>query len=179
MSQFEFYTTENSPDEAQALLLEAEKSFGFVPNMYGYMAEAPVTIEAYEAVNKLLNKTAYSPAQVQVALLSASVENECGFCTVAHRAIGKMSKANQQTLDALGNNLEIEDASDKALSHFIRMLVKKRGCISEEELASFFKSGFSKRQALEAVLIVSIKMLSNYINHLTHPEPNPELTAML
>lgn len=29
------------------------------------------------------------------------------------------------------------------------------------------------------ILIVSIKTLSNYANHLTHPEPNKELLGML
>jgi len=39
--------------------------------------------------------------------------------------------------------------------------------------------GFTKQQILEVILIVSIKTLSNYINHLTNPEPNKELLDML
>jgi len=64
------------------------------------MAEAPTTIEAYLTLNSIIDKTSFTPGQQQVALLAASTENECDFCIAAHRAIGKMKQANQQTLDA-------------------------------------------------------------------------------
>lgn len=178
MSKFTFHTQENSAGKAKTLLDGIQKGYGFVPNLFGYMAEAPTTIEAYIALNELVGKTSFSPAQQQVALLAASVENGCEFCTVAHRAMGKMNQSNQQTLEALSNNTEINDASDRALATYIRQVVKKRGNTSDEDIQSFLDAGFTKQQVLEAVLIVSIKTLSNYINHLTNPEPNPELVKI-
>lgn len=179
MTTFTFYTPENSQGKAKELLTQAHQGYGFIPNLYAYMAEAPVTIEAYNQLNTLLGETAFTPAQQQVALLAASVENECDFCTVAHRAIGRASKANQQTLDALAGNDLIEDASDRALVDFVRTVVRLRGHASEVELQAFYDAGFTKRHVLEVVLIVSIKTLTNYINHITQPEPNAELQAML
>lgn len=58
-------------------------------------------------------------------MLAASVENDCDFCVVAHRAIGKMKKADQQTLDALGSGTEINDPKDRALVSFVRSVTKK------------------------------------------------------
>ena len=179
MTGFTFYTPENTSGHTKELLEGIGKGYGYVPNLFAYMAEAPTTVEAYLALNDLVTKTSLSPAQQQIALLTVSVENDCNFCTVAHRAIGKMKGANMQTLTALATGSAITDAKDSALATFTQAIVKTRGRVSEAEIQSFLAAGFTKQQILEVILIVSIKTLSNYINHLTQPEPNPELLAMI
>ncbi len=179
MNHFNFHTQENTQGKTKALLDDIQQGYGFIPNLFAYMAEAPTTIEAYLAMNDLVSKSSFSPAQQQVALLAASVENNCDFCIIAHRAIGKMSRANPQTLDALHSGSEIEDPSDRALASYVRKVVKQRGLMSDEDIQTFLDAGFSRQQLLEVVLIVSIKTLSNYINHITNPEPNKELLEML
>ncbi len=179
MTNFNFYTLDTASKEAKPILEQIQKSYGFVPNLFAYMAEAPTTLEAYLTLNKIIEKTSLTPAQRQVALLAVSVENECDFCTVAHRAIGKMAQANQQTLNALNAKEQISDMKDAALAKFVQSVVKDRGNISEKTISEFLNAGFTKQQILEVMIIVSIKTLSNYINHLTKPEPNNELLSML
>ncbi len=179
MADFKFHTPENTSGETRQLLQGILKGYGFFPNLYGYMAEAPVTIEAYLALNEMLAKTSFTPAQQQVALLAVSVENDCEFCTIAHRAIGKMKGAKAETLAALASHAKIADAGDRALAAFTRAVVKKRGRPDEAEIRAFMDAGFTRRQIMEVILIVAIKTLTNYINHLTSPEPNKELLAML
>ena len=103
MVNFTFHTPENTSGPTKELLTGIQKGYGFFPNMFGYMAEAPTTVEAYLALNDLVSKTSLTPAQQQVALLAVSMENDCEFCTIAHRAIGKMKNANEQTLTALNS----------------------------------------------------------------------------
>jgi len=162
MIDFSFYTIETASDEAKPILEQIQKGYGFVPNLFAYMAEAPTTLEAYLALNKIIEKTSFTPAQQQVALLAVSVENQCDFCTAAHRAIGKMKQANQQTLDALKTEDSINDSSDAALAKFTQSVVSKRGRLSENEINEFLSAGFTKQQVLEVMIIVSIKTLSNY-----------------
>lgn len=179
MTDFTFHTPENTTGHTKELLEGLRKRNGFVHNLFAYMAEAPTTVEAYLALNELVSKTSLSPAQQQVALLAVSVENGCEFCTVVHRAIGKMKGASVQTLTALASHSGIADIKDRALAAFTQTIVKKRGRPSEAEIQSFLDTGFTRQQILEVILIVSIKTLSNYINHLTNPEPNKEVLAML
>ncbi len=179
MTTFTFHTPQTTDGQNKALLENIQQDYGFIPNLFAYMAEAPTTIEAYLAMNKFIANGSFTPAQQQVALLAASVENGCDFCITAHRAIGKMSKANPQTLDALHNHGKIEDRSDRVLANYVRKVIKQRGYMSDEDMQAFCDAGFNKQQLLEVVLIVSIKTLSNYINHITKPEPNKELLAML
>jgi len=179
MSKFTFYTEENASPEVRAIFSDIQKTYGFVPNLFAYMAEAPTTLKAYLNLNELVSKTSFSPAQQQLALLSVSVENECGFCSVAHQAIGKMKKASEQSIQSIVNQTEIEDENDRALVSFVRTINQTRGNPGEQAIDAFLNAGFSKQQILEVVLIVAIKTLSNYINHMTLPEPNQELLNMI
>lgn len=179
MVNFTFHSPENTSGSTKELLAGIQKGYGFFPNLFGYMAEAPTTVEAYLALNALVSKTSLTPAQQQVALLAVSVENDCEFCTVAHRAMGKMKNASPQTLNAVSSHSTINDPQDSALVVFAQTVTKNRGRPSEAEVQAFLNAGFNKKQILEVILIVTIKTLSNYINHLTHPEPNKELLGML
>jgi hypothetical protein len=51
MTTFTHYTPESAKPEAQVLLNNIQSGYGFIPNLFAYMAEAPVTIEAYLALN--------------------------------------------------------------------------------------------------------------------------------
>jgi len=179
MSEFTLYRQETTTGETKDLLAGIERGYGFVPNLFAYMAEAPTTIKAYLELSQLISKGTLSAAQQQVVMLAVSVENCCVFCIAAHRAIGKMNHANQQTLDALNSGTTIIDDSDRALVSYVRMVVKQRGFMAKEDMQSFIDAGFTQAQILEVVLIVSFKTLSNYINHITQPKVNEELLNML
>ncbi len=178
-TEFTAYTVETAPAEARELLQGVTRGFGFLPNLFSHMAEAPVTIEAYLKLNELIARSSLTPAQAQVALLSASVENDCHFCSVAHRALGKKNGANPQTLSALADHQTIENPEDRALAKFTRSMVQKRGWVDDQDIADFLAAGFTRQQVFEVILVVTIKTLSNYSNNLSHPEPNPEFLAML
>jgi AhpD family alkylhydroperoxidase len=179
MTTFTHYTPESAKPEAQVLLNNIQSGYGFIPNLFAYMAEAPVTIEAYLALNELIAKSSLTPAQAQTALLTVSLENNCDFCATAHRAIGKKSGINPQTVESLLNNQPIKDAKDDALVTLTRAIVRERGWLADEQIDAFIDSGFTKQQVFEVILVVTIKTLSNYSNHLTKPEVNPELLGML
>ncbi len=53
-------------------------------------------------------------------------------------------------------------------------MVKERGWVTGEPLESFLDAGFTDQQALEVVLGVAMKTLSNYANHLTGTLTNAE-----
>jgi len=170
---------ETAPAKSKALLQDVQQKYGFVPNLFWPMAEAPAVIEAYLTLNQLVSQTSLSPEQQQIALLAVSAINECDFCTVAHSALSKINKVKEQTINALRHGDEIEDRQDRALAQLAQSFVHNRGWAPDADLQTFLDAGFSKQQVLEVILIVTIKTLSNYTNHITKPEPNPELLEML
>ncbi len=58
---------------------------------------------------------------------------------------------------------------------FVRTLVTERGWAPEAEVNRFLEAGFDKSNVFDLILAVSLKTLSNYSNHLSQPELNPEL----
>ena len=53
-------------------------------------------------------------------------------------------------------------------------MVQERGWVVGAPLTAFLSAGFTPRQALEVVLGVTMKTLSNYANHLTETMINQE-----
>jgi alkylhydroperoxidase family enzyme len=48
-------------------------------------------------------------------------------------------------------------------------IVEKRGWLSDGDVGDFLDHGYSKSQLLDVMVGISMKTLSNYINHLTDP----------
>jgi uncharacterized peroxidase-related enzyme len=179
MSHFPYHTTETATGEAKELLDTINTGYGFVPNLFGYMAEAPATLKAYLQLNTLLAETSFTGAQLQVALLKVSLLNKCDFCAVAHQAMAKKFSSNEQSVQAVLDDSVIEDTQDKAIITVITSIVNNKGWTPAEDLQAFWDAGFTQKHYLELILVVTIKTLSNYINHQTTPEVNPELLSMI
>ena len=45
-------------------------------------------------------------------------------------------------------------------------MVRNRGNVDDSAVQAFFDAGYEKRQLLEVVLVVSQKVMSNYVNHI-------------
>jgi hypothetical protein len=72
--KFVVHTTETAPPASREDLETAEKLFGFVPNLLGVLAAAPLAL-AYIILTKLLEDASLSPVEQQVVMLAGSHEN--------------------------------------------------------------------------------------------------------
>ncbi len=64
-----------------------------------------------------------------------------------------------------------------ALSGFAAAMVEKRGWVSDAQIAAFLDAGFTKGHVLDVVLAVSMKTLSNYVNHIADTPLDAALEA--
>jgi uncharacterized peroxidase-related enzyme len=178
MTDFTLYNENTAPDSTKNMLKEVKAAYGMVPNLYGYLAESPVALNAYLHINdQLMKSSSLTPIQVQVALLAISEVNGCEFCIAAHSWVGGSLKANEQTVAAIREGGDINDAQDKALVDFVRALVNERGFVSDEITDAFLTAGFSRENMFDLLVCNMLKSLSNYANHITKTQVNPELAA--
>ncbi len=170
MSTFKLYTLASAPAGSLPILEAANKGLGFIPNLYAHLAESPVTLEAYKQLGALLEKSAFTPVEQQTILLAVSVENRCAYCVAAHSFIARnMVKADAAIISALRTGGSLPDTKLNALATFTRAVVRERGWVADsQELKNFFAAGYTKQHALEVILGVAMKTLSNYANHLTN-----------
>lgn len=166
MTRFETYSLETAPDKSKDVLETVNKTYGFVPNLLGTMAEAPALAEAYLAIGKLFGKTSFSETERQVISLSVSRRNGCDYCVSAHSTIAKNNKVDERVIDAIRDDDAIGDAKLEALRKFATTVVEKRGWLDDGDVEAFLDAGYDRQQVLEVILGVAMKTMSNYTNHI-------------
>ena len=166
MSIFSIHTKETAPEASRPILDGAGRSFGFVPNLLGGLAEAPAALEGVVTLSGIFDKTSFTPTERQVVLISVSVENGCAYCVAAHSTVAGMHKVPEDVIAALRDGRPIADPRLEALRRFTVAVVQKRGFTTHDEVQDFIAAGFDRGQALEVVLGVALKTLANYANHL-------------
>ena len=166
---FPIHNVHNAPEESRATLEQVDKTFGFVPNVLGLLAESPAALQGYLSAMAAFDKSDLTPAERQVVLLSASLENSCAYCVAAHSMSVKMAGTPDVVLDALRRGAPLPDGRLEALSRFTRTVIQQRGWVSAEDVEVFRREGFAERHVLEVLLGIALKTLSNYTNHVAHP----------
>ena len=164
---FVVHTTESAPAAAREHLKAAERAFGFLPNLLGVMAEAPIALKAYLDFTELLGKASLSPVEQQVMMLAASYENGCEYCMAAHSTVAGMVRMPEPVLAALRSGNTLPDSKLEALRSFVIEVVSSRGRISDKRIEEFLGAGYTRQNVLEVVFAVAMKTLSNYTNHMT------------
>lgn len=176
---YAFHSADSAPTAAKSILEGTKSKLGFIPNLYAGMANSPPTLEAYMALTGYFDKTSLSPTEKQVVYLVTSVENGCEFCVAAHSIIAKkMVNVPTEIVDALRAGRAPLDTKLAALAEFTLAVVRERGWVAESaSFDRFISAGYSSTQALEVVLGVTQKILSNYANHLLGTPLNPEFQS--
>ncbi len=177
MTDFTLYTPDDAPGKSGELLADVQQKMGFLPNLYGMMAESDVTLEAYLTLSKLVSKTSFSPAEQQLILLAISVENGCTYCVAAHSSGARMAKLDKAAIEALRTGKPIDDPRLEALRVFTEDVVVERG-YSKDTVDAFIAAGFTRQNVLEILLCVAMKTLSNYTNHLVDTPLDDVLARM-
>ena len=178
MTEFSLHDVESAPEAAKPQLEGAEKAMGFVPNLFAKMAEAPAALEAYMTLSGLFDKTSLSPVEREVVLLTVSVEHDCRFCVAAHSGRAKKAGMDDAVLQALRSGDALPDDRLQALHAFTLDVVRNRGWVDDAAVKRFLEAGYDQQQVLEVVLGVSMKVLSNYTNHITGTPLNEQLAPL-
>lgn len=177
MTTFPVHSRETAPEASRPLLDAVQKGYGFVPNLFRVMAEAPVAGEAYKTIMGTFEKSSLSTAEQQTVLLSASYVNECDYCMAAHTTIAGMKNVPADIVEALRAGTALPDARLDALAALTRAVVETRGLPTDATRDAFFAAGYGAREYLEVLVGVSVKTLSNYVNHAADTPLDPAFQA--
>ena len=170
MSKFITHTIESAPEGAKPILQGAKDAFSFVPNLLATMATSPALLEGYMTLAGIFDKTELSETERQIILMTNNRLNGCTYCMAAHTTLSQMAKVPADVIDALRNNTPIADPKLEALRTFAAIINEKRGWPTEAEVEAFIAAGYSQQAVLDVILGTSLKVLSNYTNHIAHTE---------
>lgn len=167
--KFALHTQDSAPEASKPLLAQVEKAFGFVPNLTATLAESPAALAGYLQLSGIIQEhSALSPQEQQIVMLAVSEAGSCEYCVAAHSLIAGMAQVPEETVATLRAGGDLKDPKQAALAKFARAIIERRGWVADADQEDFLVAGFTKRQLLDVVAIVSVKTLSNYANHLAH-----------
>ena len=165
MPRFPLHTAETAPD-AEALIANAEKAFGFLPNLLATMAEAPALLEGYMTLAAIFDKSDLSPTERQIILMVNNRLNGCTYCMAAHTAIAKGQGVPNEVVAALRAGTELSDPKLEALRVFAVKINESRGWPEKGDIDALLSAGYTERTILEVILGTAVKVMSNYANHI-------------
>jgi AhpD family alkylhydroperoxidase len=165
MTTYPIHNVETAPEGSKPLVNAVTKKMGLVPNLIGVLAEAPAALETYLGVMDIFERSSLNDAEKQTVLLSASIVNDCTYCMAAHSTLATMKKVPPEVIEALRAGTQVPDPKLEALAALTRSIVETRGWPTEESKQAFLAAGYDNRVYLEVLVGVTVKTLSNYVNH--------------
>ena len=165
MTKFTQHTAETAPAESAEILTGAQKTMGFVPNLYSVLAESPPALKAYQALGDLFGATNLSKVEQNIVWLTINYENNCHYCVPAHTMIAKGAGVSDADIEALRESTPLTDPKLEALRSFTAKVTRQRGDLSEADTEAFLEAGYTTEHILAIIVGQAHKVISNYTNH--------------
>ncbi len=178
MTRLTLQTADTAPEASRPLVERAIKNNGYLPNLIGVLANAPVALETYLTVSEINSRASLTLAEREVVQITAAQIHGCEFCVAGHTAVAlkKAGLAPAAVVALQQGQLTGEPRLD-AVQRFARAVIATRGATDDATLADFLAAGFTEAQSLEVVLGVSLATLCNFANSLARSPVNPQLEA--
>jgi uncharacterized peroxidase-related enzyme len=177
MSRIASVIPANTDPKVAATLSQIKANLGNVPNVFALLANAPVALDGYLSLSKALSRGRLTARQREILALATAQENECQYCLSAHTALAEaVGLSETDTLKArFGNS---DDPFERALTSFVKNIVRQRGLVSGQDLDLARKSGIDDGLMLEIVANVALHTLTNYANRLADTEIDAPLVEV-
>jgi uncharacterized peroxidase-related enzyme len=161
--------TKNTDPRVAATLSQVKVNFGRIPNFFATLAHAPAALDGYLSLSKMLSRGRLTARQREILALAMAQENECQYCLSAHTELG--AAVGLDETDALKARFgKSDDPFERALTSFVKNVVRQRGLIPGQDLDLARKAGIDDGLMLEIVANVALHTLSNYTNRLADTE---------
>lgn len=176
---FPLLEPETAPAASVPLLEDVNADFGMIPNLERVLAAAPPVLEGYVRLWSLFEQTSLSPIERQVVYQTANVENHCTYYVPWHTLLSRKAGMSPEAIAALREASPIDDARLEALRLFTRDLILHRGHPPEASWQAFLAAGYGPVAAMEVVLGLATKTISNYVNGLAHTPLDKEVKSLV
>ena len=164
-ARFALLDKQEAPQGSKGLLEAVESSMGKAPNILKGMANSPSVLGGYLDLAKQLKSSSLSPRIREAIALAVAQENSCDYCLAVHTALG--GKAGLSAEEILSSRrAHLADPKEQAALRVAVAIVRGRGHVDDEVIASARKAGLSDGEIVDLLLAVVINLFTNYFNHL-------------
>jgi uncharacterized peroxidase-related enzyme len=157
-------------DPAQAtvkgkqLFDEVQTQFGFVPNLFRVLGNAPAALEGYLNFSGALAGGGLDAKVREQISLTVAKSNLSSYCLSFHTFIGgKVGLTEKEITDAI--RATADTCKIDAILKLARDIVVQRGEVSDADLERARASGLNDGEIVETIANVALNILANYVNH--------------
>lgn len=166
MHDFHIHTCLSAPVASREILADIESVAGFIPNVYGLLANAPQAIAAVTALNRAFDQSAFSAQEREIIALTTSLENQCAYCVAGHTAFALQQGVAPKTVAAIRECRTTPEPRHEALRNFTATLVRTRGVVESADIENFFEAGFDTHHVFELLIGIAAKCMTNFASKL-------------
>jgi uncharacterized peroxidase-related enzyme len=138
-------------------------------NIFRGMANSPAVLDGYLKFSGALKKGKLDARTREVIALVVGQTNRCDYCLAAHTMLGKGAGLDDNAVrDArMGRSA---DKRTNAAVMLAKLLLDKKGNVSQADLESAREAGLNDGEIAEVVANVALNIFTNYFNHLNQTE---------
>ena len=168
----------DAEENTKAILEGVQKKLGMAPNLFRTLANSQAALEGYLKFEGALATGGLDRKVREQIALAVAQANECQYCLSAHTLLGKSAGLGEAELRDSRSGASADPKVD-AMLRFALSVVKRKGGVSDADLARVREAGVSDAEIVEIVAHVALNILTNYINLVAQTEvdfPKVELT---
>lgn len=166
MSRFKSFQPNETPNQSIPMVEKIQAENGFEPNIIKGIKRSPQLLKSYTALSDALEKSSLSEEEQHIVLLTVSRFNECEYCTSVHSMAAENAGLDWETIEKIRHRKKLPDERHEALRTFTERVVKDIGNVPHDALTQFKSVGFDEQNALDVIVGVTLKTLTNTTNHL-------------
>ena len=172
---------EKATNWARDLLANVQDEWGMTPNLVRTLAHAPAALEAYLSFSNALSGGVLPVELREQIAVTVAQANRCDYCLATHCAIAKTVGLSEDAITDARRRVS-PDRKVAAALDFAGQVVKKRGRVTDDDLAALRGAGFRDQEAVEIVANVAMSIFTNYFNHVAGTDVDfpevPELASV-
>jgi uncharacterized peroxidase-related enzyme len=156
---------ETTTGKSKELFNVIQSKLGMVPNMMRTMGNSPSVLNGYLSLNASLGESSLGAKLGELLAITIANANSCDYCNAAHSFIGeKMVHINPAAI-ADAREGKSSDQRTQAALDFARILLEKKGQVSDRDIHDVKNAGFDDAAIAEIIGHVGLNVLTNYFNN--------------
>jgi uncharacterized peroxidase-related enzyme len=155
---------EHATGATKRLFDDVMARFGFVPNVFRVLGNAPVALEGFLNFSTILADGTFDARVREQIALTVAESNLCCYCLSVHTFIGdKIGLTQKDIADAI--RATAATGKTDAILKLVRSIIVQRGEVKDSDLQRARAAGLTDGEIVETVANVVLNIFLNYINH--------------
>lgn len=165
MQRLKALDPETTTGKSKDLFNAIQGKLGMVPNMMRTMGNSPAVLNGYLSLNSALGEGTLGARLGELIALTVANANSCGYCNAAHSFIGEKLIHIDTNSISNARKGKSADAKTQAALDFSRVLIEKRGHVSNADITAVRNAGYDDAEIAEIIAHVGLNILTNYFNN--------------